>query len=81
MLALQDLATNRLLGSMLETINFPRRISKEKTWKQTGITNRPELRVMLYRTISNDDFLRNTAIQHCCDIRAIYTTKNKSRLT
>ena len=23
---------------------------------------------MLHETIRNDDFLRNTALQHCCDI-------------
>ena len=25
-------------------------------------------KVMLHETIRNDDFLRNTALQHCCDI-------------
>ena len=24
--------------------------------------------MMLYETIRNDDFQRNTALQHCCDI-------------
>ena len=27
-----------------------------------------ELKVMLHETIRNDDFKRNTALQHCCDI-------------
>ena len=26
------------------------------------------LKVMLHETIRNDDFQRNTALQHCCDI-------------
>ena len=38
LLALQDLSTNRSLGNIFEIINLPRRISREKTWKQTGIT-------------------------------------------
>ena len=35
--ALQDLSTNRSLGNMFETINFPRRIlSKEKNMETDG---------------------------------------------
>ena len=26
------------------------------------------IKVMLHETIRNDDFQRNTALQHCCDI-------------
>ena len=29
---------------------------------------RESLKVMLHETIRNDDFERNTALQHCCDI-------------
>jgi len=28
----------------------------------------PPLKVVLHETIRNDDFYRNTALQHCCDI-------------
>ena len=66
--ALQDLSTNRSLGIMFETINFPRRISNEKTWKLTGITNRPELKVM-FRRLATTIF---SATQHYNIVAALF---------
>ena len=53
---------------MFETINFPRRISNEKTWKQTGITNRPELKVM-FRRLATTIF---SATQHYNSVAALF---------
>ena len=49
-------------------INFPRRISNEKTWKQTGITNRPELKVM-FRRLATTIF---SATQHYNIVAALF---------
>ena len=36
---------------------------------QQGVCKRTRhVKVMLYETVRNDDCLRNTALQHCCDI-------------
>ena len=36
--------------------------------KDIGAAPQTLLKVMLHRTIRNDDFYCNTALQHCCDI-------------
>ena len=43
-------------------VNFPETDNEEDT------SPTQTLNVMLHGTIRNDDFLRNTASQYCCDI-------------
>ena len=54
--------------------------SKSPTPPPSQELNGRPLKVMLHRTIRNDDFKRNATLQHS-NIRAIYTRKNKTRLT
>ena len=57
-----------LLSSPVLLRKFTNKFMQRRRRRQPEQQKSNRFKVMLHETIRNDDFLRNTALQHCCDI-------------